>query len=303
MRNKEMKASTRPDIKEVLADLQEKVKEIFSSEFYLKEYLKVYSSFHNYSVNNTILILMQRPESTRVASFLDWKKLGGKVRAGEKGMKILVPTPKKIKQEREILNEDGDVEAVETIEQKRMFFKIGYVFDVSQVDVELPSLTKQLDYNSDFLKDIIRKIVAKSETPIFIEDASEVSFGSSNGYYSLVAKEIHVRGDLSDLHMLKTIVHELSHSIQETKYEAIVKGFTREAKEVVAEACAYTVLRAMATTYGIEELDSSQYSLGYIVGWSIDKETKELKETLDLIAEIVNSLLDWIEGIQKVQQA
>ena len=299
MRNNDTKkeATNRPDIKEVLQDLQDKVQEIFSSEYYLKEYLRVYSSFHQYSVNNSILILMQRPEASRVASFLDWKKLGGKVKKGSKGIKVLVPTPKKIISEQEKVLEDGTT-VIEETEHKRMFFKIGYVFDVADVDIELPSLTKKLEYNSDFLKALIGKIVAESKTPIFIEDSSKVDFGTANGFYSLANKEIYVRKDLSDLHILKTILHELSHSLQETEHEETVKGFTREMKEVVAESTAYCVFRILASTYGIEELDSSEYSLGYIVGWSTDKETKELKMTLSLIGDIVNTLTDWIEGME-----
>lgn len=133
----------------ILQQLEDGVRNVFESDNYI-EYLKVYSKFYNYSINNIILILQQNPSATHVASFKDWNtKFHRIVKKNEKGIRILVPTPKKIIQDKTITTEDGSTETIQ-VERKQMYFKQGYVFDVSQTTgEELPSLVKQLTYESD----------------------------------------------------------------------------------------------------------------------------------------------------------
>ena len=292
-----MSDSKRQEIADILKELEESVTKIFESEYYLETFLKTYSKFHNYSLNNVIWIMQQRPEAERVASFATWKKVGRHVKKGAKGIKVLVPVQKKIVAEREIQNADGTV-SLEENEYKKTFFKVGHTFDVADTEGEdLPTLVHQLEYDSDFISSLISQIKDNSEVPICI-DEDVAPFGKANGYYSLVDKDIHVRADISGLHMLKTIIHELSHSIQETEYEE-VKEFDRNKKEVVAEATAYTTMKMLQSEFQIEELDSSEYSFGYICGWSTGKELSELKETLKLIGTISNKIFDWIVEISR----
>lgn len=299
--NIKMKERTtkRLDVNKILKELEESVEKIFSSEYYLETYLKTYAQFHNYSYNNVLWILLQRPDATQVASYVDWsRKFNRTVKKGSKGIKVLVPTPKKYTVQEEVKNEDGS-KCIAEKEIKKLYFKVGHVFDIADTEgQELPTLTHTLDYNSDFLKEVIEKIVDASVIPISIDSKETVRFDGANGYYIPAKNEIHVRSDLPDLHRLKTIVHELSHGLQETEHEAVVKGLDRNTKEVVAESTAYVVMRMLQNLYGIKEISSDKYSFGYIVGWSTDKELKELKATLQLISLISNSIFEWIASLE-----
>ena len=300
MNNKTKESTTkRLDVNNILKELEESVEKIFSSEYYLKTYLKTYAQFHNYSYNNVIWILSQRPDASYVASYVDWsRKFNRTVKKGSKGIKVLVPIQKKYSVQEEVKSEDGSKYIAEK-EIKKLYFKVGHVFDVADTEgQELPTLTHTLDYNSDFLKEVIKKIVDASVIPITIDSKDTAKYDDVNGYYIPAKNEIHVRADLPDLHRLKTIVHELSHGIQETEHKAVVKELDRNTKEVVAESTAYVVMRMLQNLYGMEEISSAEYSFGYIVGWSTGKELKELKATLQLISLISNSIFDWIASLE-----
>lgn len=300
MNNKTKESITkRLDVNKILKELEESVAAIFTSEYYLETFLKTYAQFHNYSYNNVLWILLQRPDATWVASYADWnKKFNRNVKKGSKGIKVLVPTPKKYTVQEEVKSEDGS-KCIAEKEIKKLYFKVGHVFDVADTEgQELPTLTHTLDYNSDFLKEVIKKIVDASVIPISIDSKETAKFDGANGYYIPAKNEIHVRADLPDLHRLKTIVHEMSHGLQETEHKAIVKGLDRNTKEVVAESTAYVVMRMLQNLYSIKEISSAEYSFGYIVGWSAGKELKELKATLQLIATISNSIFDWIASLE-----
>ena len=143
--------------KEVLQQLQQGVKDVFESEKY-KEFLKAYSKFNDYSINNTILILMQKPEAERVASFQTWKQLGRNVNKGEKGIKVLVPIPYKYQKRVEKIDTNG-VKDTEDVELKGLSFRLGNVFDISQTQgKELPTLTTELTENSPDIKRAIHAV-------------------------------------------------------------------------------------------------------------------------------------------------
>ncbi len=279
------------DVDDILKQLNESVSQIFSSEYYLKTYLSTYAKFHRYSINNIIWIMMQRPDATQVASFIDWdKKFHRKVKKGSKGIKVLVPIKKKFSIEEEILQEDGST-TTSNKDFEKLYFTTGNVFDISDtIGSELPTLTKILNYNSNFLNELIQKIVQSSIVPITFETRNS---SGANGYYIPSNKEIHIRDDIPGLHKLKTIIHEFSHHLQETKYEDITKEYNRNEKEVIAEACSYTVFELLKEELQMEQLSSDDYSFGYIVSWST-KELKELKSTLSIISKISNELFDWI---------
>ena len=276
---------------EILKSLEEGVRNVFSSENYIK-YLETFSRFHNYSINNIILILMAYPAASHVASYMDWKKkFNRSVKKGEHGIRILVPTPKKITAEREVTNPDGSV-TTEEVEYKRMYFKQGTVFDVSQTEGEdLPSLVKNLTWNDEALAASVNAIMQNSPVSISFDD--ELTDGSANGYYSLTSGEIKVKPTLSNLHMLKTICHELSHAYQETAYADSVKELDRSSKEVISESCAFCVLRLLSQEYCIPQIKSDEYSFGYVAGWG-SRDLKELKATLNLIRDITEIIFNQV---------
>lgn len=282
--------SKHAEIAEILKTLEAEVYKIFTSEYYLEVYLKTFSKFHNYSFNNALWIYLQRQDATIVASYNDWKKkFNRNVKRGAKGIKVLVPIKKNIVKENAITME-------EEVYQK-LFFKIGNVFDISDTEGQpLPEIVTLLQYNSDFLKNLIAVVIKSSEVPIIIPKESD-QFGNANGYYSITSNAIYVKKDLSDLHKLKTILHELSHYIQETKFAANMKDIGRSSKEVIAESTAYCVMTLLNNHYHINELKSDAYSFGYIVSWSKDKTLVELKSTLSLITTISNQLFNWITSL------
>lgn len=276
---------------EILKNLEEGVRQVFTSENYIR-YLETFSKFHDYSFNNIILILMQFPEASFVASFQDWnKKFQRVVKKGEHGIKILVPTPKKVTIEQEVRHPDGTT-STEQVEKKRLYFKPGYVYDISQTTgKELPSLTRNLEYNSNFLSKLINLLLASSQIPILYD--YNLKEQDANGYYSLVDKKIFLKSSLSDLHKLKTIIHEYSHFLQETQYQKQTHDYNRNTKEVIAESTAFCVIEMLSNSLNISKLSSEEYSFGYIAGWG-SRDLKELKQTLNLISMISNSIFGWI---------
>lgn len=278
-------------INEILGKLEEGVHQVFTSENYIK-YLETFSKFHDYSFNNIILILMQCPQASFVASYQDWnKKFERVVKKGEHGIKILVPTPKKITIDQEVNNPDGST-SIQQVESKRLYFKPGYVYDISQtIGKELPSLTRNLEYNSNVLSKLINLLFASSQIPITYD--YNLKEKDANGYYNLTEKKIYLKSSLSDLHKLKTIIHEYSHFLQETQYQKQTHDYTRNTKEVIAESTAFCVIEMLNNSLNISKLSSEEYSFGYIAGWG-SRDLKELKQTLNIISKISNSIFEWI---------
>lgn len=276
---------------EILENLENGVRDVFTSENYLN-YLETFSKFHNYSFSNIILILLQYPEASYVASFKDWTtKFNRIVKKGEHGIKILVPTPKKVTMEKEVTNPDGTT-SIEEVERKHLYFKTGYVFDISQtMGDELPTLVKTLKYESNDLDNLLNNLFSTSEVKIDYDYS--LAENSANGYYNLLTQQIFLKPTLSALHKLKTIAHEYSHYLQETLHAANTKEMDRGTKEVIAESCAYCVLSMLANEFNMEKLDSSEYSFGYVASWG-SRDLKELKSTLTLISDISNQIFNWI---------
>lgn len=278
---------------EILSNLENGVREVFTSENYVR-YLETFSKFHNYSYNNIILILMQYPQATYVASFKDWTtKFNRIIKKGEHGIKILVPTPKKVYVEREIQNEDGTTYKQKE-EQRKLYFKQGYVFDISQtIGEELPLLVKELCFDSKELAKLLNFLFATSEVPIAYDYDLKENSASANGYYNALTKEIFLKSSLSSLHKIKTIFHEYSHYFQETIFADKTKNMDRNTKEVIAESSAYCVMEMLSNELNMEKLDSSEYSFGYIASWG-SRDLNELKSTLSLISKISNLIFDWV---------
>lgn len=295
-------------LKEITDRLEQGIAELFDSERY-REYLKVMSKFHNYSFNNTLLIAMQKPDASLVAGFSAWKNnFGRNVMKGQKGIKIIAPSPFKIRQEVEkidphtqkpIIGKDGKP-VTEEKEVKIPAYKVVSVFDVSQSEgKELPDIAvDELTGDVDRYKDFFAALEKTSPVPIAFENIG----GGSHGYYHLEDKRIAINEGMSELQTLKTAIHEIAHAklhdidLNAPKDEQ--PRVDRRTREVEAESVAYTVCQH----YG---LDTSDYSFGYVAGWSSGRELSELKSSLETIRsaadEIINSIDENLAELQKAQ--
>ena len=297
-------------LKEITDRLEQGIKELFDSERY-KEYLRVMSKFHNYSFNNTLLIAMQKPDASLIAGFNAWKNnFKRNVMKGEKGIKILAPSPFKIKQEMEkidpatqkpVIGADGKP-VTEEKEITIPAFKVVSVFDVSQTEgKEIPNLAvDMLTGDVERFKDVFAALEKTSPVPIGFEKIE----GGAHGYYHLEEKRIAIDEGMSELQTLKTAIHEIAHAkLHDIDLNASVTEQTdrpdRRTREVQAESVAYAVCQH----YGI---DTSDYSFGYVAGWSSGRELDELKSSLETIrsaaAEIINSIDGYLKDLQQEQE-
>ena len=294
-------------LKEITDRLEQSIMELFDSDRY-KEYLRVMSKFHNYSFNNTLLIAMQKPDASLVAGFQSWKNnFKRNVVKGEKGIKILAPSPFKIKQEMEkidpatqkpVIGADGKP-VKEEKEITIPAFKVVSVFDVSQTEgKELPDIAvDMLTGDVECFKDVFAALEKTSPVPIGFEKIE----GNSHGYYHLEEKRIAIDEGMSELQTIKTAIHEIAHAKlhdidPNAPKEEQAGRPDRRTREVQAESVAYAVCQH----YG---LDTSDYSFGYVAGWSSGRELDELKSSLETIrstaAEIINSIDEHLQEIQK----
>ena len=296
-------------LKEITDRLEQGITELFDSERY-REYLRVMSKFHNYSFNNTLLIAMQKPDASLVAGFSAWKNnFGRNVIKGQKGIKIIAPSPYKVKQEMKkidphtqqpIIGKDGKP-VTEEKEITIPAYKVVSVFDVSQTEgKDLPDIAvDELTGDVERYRDFFAALEKTSPVPIGFEQIP----GSSHGYYHLEDKRIAIQEGMSELQTLKTAIHEIAHAklhdidlnAPENEQQPRVDRRTRE---VEAESVAYTVCQH----YG---LDTSDYSFGYVAGWSSGRELSELKNSLETIrsaaAEIINSIDETLAELSKSQ--
>ena len=287
-------------VQEITDKLEEGLKELFESEKY-KTYLSTMSKFHNYSFNNTLLIAMQKPEATLVAGYKAWQKnFERHVNKGEKAIRILAPAPYKIKEERdkldpvtgEMMFDENGMPQKEQVEVTIPAFRAVSVFDVSQTDGKpIPELEAQeLLSTVEGYEDFVQALMNVAPVPIGFEDIP----GDSKGYFHTEKKRIAVQENMSESQTLKTMVHEVAHSMlhnKEINRDDLIEepAKDRNTKEVEAESVAYTVCQH----FGI---DTSDYSFGYIAGWSSGKDMKELKSSLDTIRKTASELITGIEG-------
>ena len=295
-------------LKEITDRLEQGILEVFESERY-KEYLRVISKFHHYSFNNTMLIALQKPDASLIAGFSAWKNSHGRtVKKGEKGIRIIAPAPFKVKQEMEKLDPKTNMPLVGAdgnaiTEEKEITipaYKVVSVFDVSQTEgKELPSIgVDELTGDVSQYEDFFTALKKASPVPIALEHIE----GSAHGYYHLAEKRIAIDDNMSELQTLKTAIHEIAHA----KLHDIDLNAPKEEKEnrpnqrtreVEAESVAYTVCQH----YG---LDTSDYSFGYVAGWSSGKELSELKGSLETIRLAASELIDSIDGhFKELQRA
>lgn len=296
--------SEKQKVKEITDKLEAGLKELFESEKY-KSYLSTMSKFHNYSFNNTLLIAMQKPEATLVAGYQAWQKnFERHVNKGEKAIRILAPAPYKIKEERdkldpvtgEMMFDENGMPQKEETEVTIPAFRAVSVFDVSQTDGKpIPELeVNELLSTVEGYEDFVQALMNISPVPIAFEDIP----GDSKGYFSTAEKRIAVQENMSESQTLKTMVHEVAHSMlhdKEVNQSIDIPVKDRNTKEVEAESVAFTVCQH----FGI---DTSDYSFGYIAGWSSGRNMKELKSSLDTIRKTASELITGIEGAMQELQ-
>jgi len=275
--------------------LEDGVRAIFTSEKY-QEYISAMSKFPRYSINNCILIASQLPEASLVCGFRKWQtEFNRTVNKGEHGIMILAPIKGKTEVVEEVFDENNKAvvdengnQKTEKVTREYQTFRPVYVFDVSQTSGDpLPTLASELNETVDSFEEMKSVLISISPVPVSFETIN----GGANGYYSPTAGKIVIDERLPQLQMLKTMVHEIAHATlghgsKEDKWD-------RQTKEVQAESVAYWVTQMIG-------LDTSDYSFGYISGWSKDKEVSELKESLDVIKQTADKLSSSIE--EKVRE-
>ena len=285
---------------EITKQLEEGVKELFTSERY-KEYLKTMSKFYNYSFNNTVLIALQRPEATLVAGYSAWQKnFHRQVKKGEKGIQIIAPSQRKEKEVVEkfdpetnepILGPDGQPET-EVVEHVVSDFRVVRVFDISQTfgeplpEIAIPDLTGQVQNFPLFLQ-AVREL---SPVPIRFGETE----GEAKGYYSNKKKEIVVKEDMSESQTIKTLIHEIVHAKLHDREVLEQTGEEKDqrTKEIEAESIAYTVCQYFG-------LDTSDYSFPYIAGWSDNLKMWELRTFMDAIRRTAGEFIKELEEKMK----
>lgn len=276
------------DMKEIIQSLEDGLTDLFQSNRYA-DFLKTMTNFHEYSLYNTILIMMQCPQASLVAGYKKWQTMGRQVKRGEKAITILCPCPHKVK--KKVLDKDGnpvlDENGKETEKEFSIpYFRPGSVFDISQTDGE-PIETLNPKVLTDTVNGydvLIQKLISISPVPVTFEEIE----GSAKGYFSPSSKEIVVKKDMPNLQTLKTLVHESAHARLHNLEAMEEHAKDRETKEVEAESVAYCVL----TAFGF---DTSEYSFPYIAGWSSGRDMKELKSSMDLIRITAGQIIDELQ--------
>ncbi len=278
------------------ARLEQGVQELYSSERYT-QYLRTMSKFYQYSANNVLLICMQRPDATAVASYTAWKRdFGRQVNRGEHGIQILCPVPRHYETEKRdpkthqpLLDVNGD-----PVRERReiIFFKIGYVYDVSQTSgKELPSLVKPLEGTVEEYSNIMAVLREVAPVPI----GFEVISGAANGYYHTQEHRIAIREGMSQPQTIKTAVHELAHSLLDAEVVRDAPQPDRRTREVRAESVAFCVCSHLG-------IDTSEYSFGYVAGWSSGRDVRELTAELELIRKTSGDIIQKIDERLQIRQ-
>lgn len=275
------KSEPNKSIEEITEKLEAGVKSVFESEKY-REYLAFMAKFHDYSANNSLLIWMQNPHASLVAGYSAWQsKFNRHVKCGEKGIKILAPMPKKfVKKSKDENGNETETEISYTA------FRAVTVFDVSQTEGDdLPKLSCDLTSDVERFQEMVEKL--KAVAPVHV-DFEEID-GSAKGYFSNSEGRIVIRPGMSELQTVKTMVHEIAHSILHNSENGEQKDVSRHTAEVQAESVAFTVCSALG-------LDTSDYSFGYVAGWSEGQEAKELAASMEIIRKTAKTILDALKA-------
>ena len=303
------KPTNRERLQQITAGIEQGIKELFESEKYMR-YLSVMSRFHRYSVNNTMLIYMQKPDATLVAGYNKWKnQFERHVKRGEHGITIIAPTPFKKKIEEQKLDPDTkapilDAEGKAVMEEREVeipMFRPVKVFDVSQTDGKpLPELASTLSGNVQNYEAFMEALRRSAPVPLSVEPMA----ANMDGYFSPDQQRIAIRAGMSEVQTVSAAVHEIAHSklhnYAKAQEEAARAGDKeppkkkdRNTEEVEAESISYAVCQY----YGIQ---TGENSFGYIANWSQGKELPELRASLETINKTAGELINDIDRHYKV---
>lgn len=280
--------------KQAFEMIEQGVKNVYSSDNFRK-YLSCCSKFHSYSLNNTLLILAQKPDATLVAGYNAWQRnFNRHVDKGERGLIILAPVTSKITQLMDKADEDGNPildENGDPIKEERVINQLRFttttVFDISQTSGEpLPSLIHNLTGSSDEILAFIDSVKNICTIPIDYHSPSKdaVLAGGAKGYYSIAEDRIVLNMELEDMQIAKTLIHEYSHSILHKKTDK-----DSDQREIEAESLAFV----LCDHFGI---DTSDYSFGYIASYAAQDEAK-LKTILSNIQSTAHEMIDKLEPL------
>lgn len=280
--------------KQAFEMIEQGVKDVYSSDNF-KKYLSCCSKFHSYSLNNTLLILAQKPDATLVAGYNAWQRnFNRHVDKGEKGLMILAPVTNKITQLMDKADEDGNPvldENGDPVKEERVINQLRFttttVFDISQTSGEpLPSLIHNLTGSSDEILAFIDSVKDICTIPIDYHSSNKDSVLASGakGYYSIAEDKIVLNMELEDMQIAKTLIHEYSHSILHKTTEK-----DSDQREIEAESLAFV----LCDHFGI---DTSDYSFGYIASYAAQDEQK-LKTILSNIQITAHEMIDKLEPL------
>ena len=276
----------------IIQKLENGVNELFTSENY-RDYLRTMSQFRQYSFNNTLLIALQKPDATLVASYTAWKqKFHRQVRKGERGITIIAPVPVKEGKEKNTAIQP-DPAGNDSKEQSKMYFRAVTVFDISSTDGEpLPTIdVKELTGKAEGYSAFMQALRTISSVPVRFDTIE----GGAKGYYHHQNKEIVIQSGMSERQTMKTGAHELAHALihdrDYMKSEGIKKN--RQLIEQEAESVAFCV----CSYFGLDDDGDvgKDYSFPYIAGWAQSADMTELRASMDLIRKTAGSIIDGIE--------
>lgn len=281
-------------VKEITEKLEQGIQDLFDSDKY-RLYLNTMSKLHHYSYSNSLLIMLQKPDATMVAGYTKWRDTFKRyVKAGEKAIKIIAPAPYKRKMlvekidpvtRKVVVGNDGQPVMIEK-EISVPSYRIVSVYDVSQTDgQEIPSIISELEERVEQYDDFMDALVSVSPVPIDFEDIE----GKAHGYYHLEEKRIAIDQGMSESQTIKTCIHEIAHAKMHAITDTQEKRIDRSTQEVQAESVAYTVYQH----FGV---DTSEYTFGYVAGWSSGRQLAELKTSLAVIQKNADELITGIES-------
>ena len=282
------------DTKALAEHLKEGMKNYLDSEQF-RSFLDTMSKFHNYSLNNILLLKMQNPNVSHVASFNKWKTdFERTVKKGSKALKIWVPyqVKTKISANQNELSFSPSENEMEEKEVTVTRFKLGSVFDVSQTEgKELPKAINELTGSVKDYEDLYRAAKAVSMDNQVSISFEEIKREGANGYYSPNENRIVIsKGLKGQEHILKTIFHEMAHSDLHRGTNAQYGDDQYRKQELQAESVAYVV----ANHFGF---DTSSYSFGYLAIWAKDKNGfEDMVEQLQIVQKEAKSLINRMDA-------
>ncbi|NLA66592.1 MAG: hypothetical protein GX862_11910, partial [Leucobacter sp.] len=297
-------------MQEITDRLEQGIRDVFDSERY-KAYLQTMSRFHRYSVNNTILIALQRPDATLVASFNKWRdQFVRNVKKGERGIRIIAPSPYTVKRQvekmdprtRQPLKDASGAVLTEEQEVTIPMFRVVSVFDVAQTEGKpLPQIAKPLDGDVDRYSLLLEALQKASPVPICFADLKD----NTDGVFSQDKQLITIRAGMSEAQTVSAVIHEIAHARLHNRQRAADRGseqiaenrqLDRRTKEVEAESVSYAVCSHF-------DIETGENSFGYIAAWSENKELPELKASLERInstsAELIDDVNGHLEALEK----